>query len=232
MARLNRLKNDLGKLTNPKQAKILRGFFKTGPGQYGKGDIFLGLRAREIKDVVKKYFDLGRKDVESLLRSKIHEHRMAALRIMIYQYEQGANAEIFKLYLKNARRINNWDLVDCSAPNIVGDYLLTRPREILYQLAKSKNLWEKRIAILATFAFIRNHDFTDTLRIAKLLINDKHDLIHKALGWMLREVGNRNQKIEENFLKQCYQRMPRTMLRYAIEKFPENRRKKYLNGEI
>ena len=170
-------------------------------------------------------------DLEKLLNSKIHEYRMSALLILIKQYEKGNESEknkIFNFYLRNTKNINNWDLVDISAPKIVGDYLLNKPRDVLYKLASSNNLWERRIAIISTFAFIRNNEFDDTLKIAEILLNDKHDLIHKAVGWMLREIGKRDQKIEEEFLKKYYSKMPRVMLRYAIEKFEEKKRKFYL----
>lgn len=230
---LARLKKELKKSSDLKRANVLRGFFKTGKGEYGEGDVFLGLTAEEIKNVAKKYYqNANYNDWQILLKSKIHEERMVALRMLILKYQKGNFKEkekIFNFYLKNAKKINNWDLVDVSAPKIVGDYLLNKPRSVLYKLARSNNLWERRIAILATFAFIRNNEFEDTLKIAKILLNDKHDLIHKAAGWMLREVGNRNQEAEEEFLKKYYLKMPGTMLRYAIEKFDKKKRKFYLN---
>jgi len=193
--------------------------------------MFLGIKVPEQRKVAKKYKDLSLKDTESLLKSNIHEHRLIAL-LMLIQHYQKANPElkkkIFNIYLKNTQHINNWDLVDLSAPNIVGDFLLTKNRKILYKLAKSKRLWERRIAILATFTFIKNNDLKDTLKISEILLKDKHDLIHKSVGWMLREVGKKNQGILEDFLKKHYKTMPRTMLRYAIEKFPEPKRQAYL----
>ncbi|PIR92999.1 DNA alkylation repair protein [Candidatus Falkowbacteria bacterium CG10_big_fil_rev_8_21_14_0_10_43_10] len=229
------IKKELKKYADPKKAKILQRFFKTGPGEYGEGDVFLGLASQQIILVAKKFFGMDLKSAEYLLRSKIHEERMLALRILMMKFNKGdlkEKEDIYKLYLKNARNINNWDLVDVSAPKIVGLYLLDKPCDILYKLARSKNLWEKRIAMLSTFAFIREKQFVDALKIAEIFLRDKHDLMHKAVGWMLREVGNRDRAAEEKFLKQHYQIMPRTMLRYAIEKFPEKLRQKYLRGLI
>ena len=231
MSSLTQLKKELKKLSNPGQAEILRGFFKTGEGEYGEGDIFLGVKIPEQRKVISKFEELSLEDLEKLLNSKIHEYRMSVLLILIRQYERADEEykkEIFNFYLRNTKNINNWDLVDISAPKIVGDYLLNKPRDVFYKLAKSENLWERRIAIISTFAFIRNNEFTDTLKISRILLLDKHDLIHKAVGWMLREVGKRNQKVEEEFLKKHYLKMPRVMLRYAIEKFGERKRKFYL----
>ena len=229
---MEQIKKDLLQLSNPKKAIKLSGFFKTGTGQYGEGDVFLGIPVPEQRKIAKKYIDLHLNDLEQLLRSKIHEHRLTALVILVTKYQKadvsGKN-DIFRFYLKNTENINNWDLVDLSAPKIVGDYLLNNDRTILFKLAKSNNLWERRIAILSTFSFIRNNDFEDSLRISKLLLQDEHDLIHKAVGWMLREIGKRDQDLEEQFLNENCIQMPRTMLRYAIEKFDENKRKFYLS---
>ena len=229
---MDQIKKDLLQLSNPNKAKKLSGFFKTGTGQYGEGDVFLGIPVPEQRKIAKKYIDLHLNDLEQLLRSKIHEHRLTALVILVTKYQKadvsGKN-DIFRFYLKNTENINNWDLVDLSAPKIVGDYLLNNDRTILFKLAKSNNLWERRIAILSTFSFIRNNDFEDSLRISKLLFQDEHDLIHKAVGWMLREIGKRDQDLEEQFLNENCIQMPRTMLRYAIEKFDENKRKFYLS---
>jgi 3-methyladenine DNA glycosylase AlkD len=225
------LKKDMLKLANPKQAALLQGFFKTGPGQYGEGDIFLGIKVPEQRKVAKKYKDLSLNELQELLKSKIHEHRLTSLIILVDRYEKAKEQEkknIFDFYMKNTENINNWDLVDISAPNIVGGYLNDKEKSILYQLAVSKNLWEKRISILATSFFIKNSKFDDTLKISELLIKDEHDLIHKAVGWMLREVGKKSQKAEENFLKRYYKTMPRTMLRYSIEKFDKKKKKFYM----
>ncbi|MDD5332085.1 MAG: DNA alkylation repair protein [Candidatus Nanoarchaeia archaeon] len=225
----NDLKKDLENLKDLDKAKLLSGFFKTGKGQYGEGDIFLGIKVPDQRKLAKKYSDLNLKDVQKLLESKIHEERLVALLILIIKYKKSENKkEIFDFYLKNTKNINNWDLVDLSAPNIVGDYLTDKNRKILYDLAKSNHLWEKRIAIVSTASFIRKNDFKDTIKISEMLIDDKHDLIHKAVGWMLREVGKRNQDTLENFLKIQYKKMPRTMLRYSIEKFDEEKRQSYL----
>jgi 3-methyladenine DNA glycosylase AlkD len=229
---LDQLKRELSQLNDHDRAKNLQWFFKTGKGQYGEGDIFLGITVPEQRKVAKKHVDLSLDDLQELLNSKIHEHRFTALVILISKYrkaEESIKAEIFEFYLKNTEKINNWDLVDLSAPRIVGDYLLNKERSILYRLAKSNSLWERRVSILSTFTFIDNNDFEDALNISELLLNDEHDLIHKAVGWALREIGKRDQNIEERFLTMHYLHMPRTMLRYAIEKLGEKKRKKYLD---
>lgn len=235
MLTLNNLKKQLRLKANPEKAEILQRFFKTGPGQYGEGDIFISVKVPEIRKVAKEYKEIDFKSIEKLLHSKIHEERLISLFILVHKFqksnEQG-RGKIFNLYLKNTKHINNWDLVDLSSDKIVGVHLTDKPRKMLYKLAKSKSLWEKRISIIATFHFIKNNDFKDTLRVSKILLNDRHDLIHKAVGWMLREVGNRDLKTEENFLKKYYKKMPRTMLRYAIEKFPEKKRQAYLKGRV
>ena len=228
---LDQIKKDLAQLGDPERAKNSLWFFKTGKGQYGEGDIFLGIPVPEQRKVAKKYFLLSLDDVQELLNSKIHEYRFTALVILISKYrkaEESLKEEIFNFILKNTQNINNWDLVDLSAPRIIGDYLLNKERSILYKLAKSKSVWERRISILSTFTFIDNNDFKDALNISELLLNDEHDLIHKAVGWALREIGKRDQNVEEQFLAKYYTHMPRTMLRYAIEKFAEKKRKKYL----
>jgi len=225
---LNEFKKDMNKLKNPKKAKLLSGFFKTGKGEYGEGDVFLGIMVPQQREVSKKHRYLSLNDLQVLLNSKIHEYRLTALFILIYQYQKAGNKKaIVNFYLKNTKNINNWDLVDLSAPRILGDYLISKDRKILYKLAKG-HLWDKRIAILATFAFIAKKDFNDSLRIAEILLKDKHDLIHKAVGWMLREIGKRDRITEEKFLKKHCKNMPRTMLRYAIEKFDEKKRGFYL----
>jgi 3-methyladenine DNA glycosylase AlkD len=229
---LDKIKNEMSHLSNPNRAKNLSWFFKTGKGQYGEGDIFLGIIVPEQRKVAKKYVNLSLDDLQELLSSKVHEHRFTALVILISKYrkaEKSGKKEIFNFYLKNTENVNNWDLVDLSAPRIVGNYLLDRERSILYKLAKSDSLWERRISILSTFAFIGKKDFEDALNISELLLDDEHDLIHKAVGWALREIGKRDQNVEERFLAKHYLHMPRTMLRYAIEKFDEKKRKGYLN---
>ena len=228
---LDQIKKDLSQLSNPEKAKNLSWFFKTEKGQYGEGDIFLGITVPEQREVAKRYVDLPLNDLQELLSSKIHEHRLTALLILVSKYEKAGSVgkdEIFSFYLKNTENINNWDLVDLSAPRIIGDYLYKKDRSILFKLAKSNNLWERRIAILSTSNFIKNNDFEDALSISKLLLHDEHNLIHKAVGWMLREIGKKNQKIEEQFLSKYCSEMPRTMLRYALEKFDEKKRKFYL----
>ena len=228
---IGKIKKDFIKLKNPTKAKILSGFFKTGKGQYGEGDVFLGINVPLQRKLAQEYLTLGQSDIQKLLDSKIHEHRLTALFILIKQYQQSGlktKKEIVDFYLKNLSSINNWDLVDLSAPKILGDYFQDKDKSVLYKLAQSNNLWKRRIAILATYTFIKNKQFNDTLKIAELLLGDKHDLIHKAVGWMLREVGKKDQKVEEVFLKKYYKIMPRTMLRYSIERFPEKKRKYYL----
>ncbi len=232
---LNQLKKDLKKLANPEKAKILQRFFKTGKGEYGEGDVFLGVTVPEQRKTAKKYSELPLKEIGKLLLSKIHEHRLTALLILVIKYNKAdddGKKKIADFYIKNSRHINNWDLVDLSADRILGDYLLDRDKSPLYKLTKSKNLWERRISVMTTFQFIKNNRFDDTLKISKLLLHDEHDLIHKAVGWMLREIGNRDLAVEEEFLKQHYRSMPRTMLRYAIEKFPEDLRLGYLKATV
>jgi 3-methyladenine DNA glycosylase AlkD len=229
------IQNKLRKLADKEKAKILQGFFKTGPGQYGEGDVFLGITVPVLRSVAKECGATSLPDVLQLLRSAVHEERLLALLLLIQAYTDARDSlkkKIYTLYLKNTRHINNWDLVDLSAPNIVGCYLGDKSKKPLYTLANSRNLWKKRIAILATFYFIKQDDFTNSLQIAEILLNDDHDLIHKAVGWMLREIGKRDLQVEEKFLRKHYKKMPRTMLRYAIERFPEAKRKSYLNGRI
>lgn len=232
---VQQLQQQMTAMADPHQADQLRRFFKTGPGEYGEGDQFLGLRVPQLRQLVKGYLSMGLDDVTQLLHSSIHEERMAALLILTYQFPKAKPAmqkQIYTFYLNHTHWINNWDLVDVTVTHIVGAYLLTRSRKPLYRLARSENLWERRIAIVATHHFIRQHQFEDTLRISELLLNDSHDLIHKAVGWMLREVGKRDRSLMEAFLKTRYQGMPRTMLRYAIEKLPESQRQAYLKGVI
>lgn len=220
---------------SPKDACQLSSFFKTGPGEYGQGDIFIGVRVPKIRAIVKQAADTPLETAVALLRSELHEARLLALLLMVTRFENGdpqTQKQTFDTYLAHAAFINNWDLVDLSAPNIVGSHLRNRPRGPLYALAKSKTLWERRIAIVATFALIRNNDFVATLKIARALLNDKQDLIHKATGWMLREVGKRDQTTLETFLRNYLPKMPRTTLRYAIERFDEPRRQAYLKNDF
>ena len=213
---------------DPIQAKILSRFFKTGKGQYGEGDIFLGVTVPTLRIIVKKYYkDISLKDVQKLLNSKIHEYRLTALLILVEKYKEDKEL-IYNTYIKNFININNWDLVDLTAPKIMGDFLKDKNRDILYSLSTSNNLWEKRISIVATFAFIKDNDFKDTLKISEILLKDENDLIHKAVGWMLREVGKRNKDLEKEFLDKYYRIMPRTMLRYSIEKFDPKEKEFYM----
>lgn len=234
--KLAALEQELQQEADKERGSFLSGFFKTGKGQYGEGDIFLGISVPRQRFIAAKYLELELDDIEQLLHSKFHEYRLVALIILTEKFKKGSESDrtqIYSFYIKNASYINNWDLVDASADKIVGAYLLDKPRKKLYVLAKSQNLWEKRITIIATYQFIKHKEYKDTLGIAEILLHDKHDLIQKAVGWMLREVGKRvSQEKEEEFLKIHYKTMPRTMLRYAIERFPEERRKKYLKGSI
>ena len=232
---IQKIKKRLKQLANREKAEVLQRFFKTGPGEYGEGDVFIGVKVPDLRKVEKDFQDISTEDVIVLLESAIHEERLLALLILVRKYVKGnqtAQKRIFRLYLKKTKFINSWDLVDGSAHHIVGDYLMDKNKAPLYRLAKSEDLWERRIAILATFYFIKHGKYEETLKIAKILLTDREDLIHKAVGWMLREIGKRDMTFEEMFLKQHYKEMPRTMLRYAIEKFPEPKRQKYLKGKI
>lgn len=236
------IQKDLKKIANPQKAKIFGRFFKTGKGEYGEGDKFLGIMTGPLGELAKKYQEIPFSDIQKLLDGEYHEERSLGVQILVRRFKgldrvnQGKEREeIFRFYLKNTKRINNWDLVDISAPHIIGERLrdkdikrLSEGRSMLYKLARSENLWERRIAIMSTFAFIKENDFSDTLKITEILLTDKHDLIHKASGWLLREIGKRDLEVEEKFLKKHLKNMPRTMLRYAIEKFPEKKRQKYL----
>jgi 3-methyladenine DNA glycosylase AlkD len=227
------VQDHLRSLGDPDAARAAARYFKTGSGQYGEGDIFLGLRAAVMHGLAKEHHALPLDELTVLLRSPIHEDRLLALLILVRRVSRADNAtkkEIYKLYLEHTRYINNWDLVDASAREIVGGYLADKSRKPLDRLAASKNLWERRIAIIATFYFIRQNDFADTLRIAERLLTDREDLIHKAVGWMLREVGKRHQPALEAFLRRHCKSMPRTALRYAIERFPDQMRRAFLDG--
>lgn len=221
--------HDFLSLSNKQKALVLQRFFKTGKGEYGEGDKFLGITVPQTRKLAKKYRDLSLNEIKKLLNNKFHEIRLAALLILAEQFPDDPE-KIYNFYLNNTKNINNWDLVDLSADKIIGKYILKNPKHknILNKLSKSKNLWERRIAILSTYQLIKNNQFDEMLELAKKLLNDSHDLIHKAIGWMLREIGKKSLKAEELFLKKFYKTMPRTMLRYAIEKFPEAKRKIYL----
>src|SRR5919112_5817221 len=230
------VREELKNMADPDKAAILQRFFKTGPGQYGEGDIFIGVMVPQSRLVAKKFSQLPLGEVRRLLYSRIHEERLVALLILAWRYSSSSSSreekeEIVKFYLDNIKQVNNWDLVDLSAPNILGAHLLVdntdNRRSLLYRLAGSETVWERRIAIVATHHFIRNGDFSDTLKIAEMLLQDRHELIHKAAGWMLREVGKRDAAAEETFLEKHYSLMPRTMLRYAIERMPESKRQRY-----
>jgi 3-methyladenine DNA glycosylase AlkD len=225
----------LRELADERIAETARRFFKTGPGQYGAGDEFLGIKVGPLRQVARAFQALSLKEASKLLHSPIHEARSLALLILVRAFEKGdkdTRLAIYRHYLAHTPRINNWDLVDVSAPPIVGGYLLDRERDPLYRLARSASLWERRIAIVATQHFIRHDDFADMFRIVEVLLADKEDLIHKAAGWMLREAGKRDEAALEGFLANLYRTMPRTMLRYAIERFPEARRREYLKGTV
>jgi 3-methyladenine DNA glycosylase AlkD len=226
---------ELAAAANPVRAASSVWFFKTGKGQYGEGDQFLGVSVPVQRKIALRHLDLPEKAIKKLLASKIHEHRLVALEILVAQFEAGTPAQktaIYRFYLANTDGINNWDLVDGSAPYIVGEYLLTRPRTILRKLAKSSNIWERRIAIVATFAFIRAGQTADTFAIAKMLLADKHDLIHKAIGWALRETGKKFPDQLTEFLRANYEHLPRTSLRYAIERFTPAQRERFLTGDF
>lgn len=232
---LTSLRCRMGELADPEVATASQWFFKTGPGEYGEGDRFIGIRVPMLRKLAREHRDLPRRDVLKLLHSPIHEQRAVALLILVAQYERGDKAtrqEIYELYLGNLQQVNNWDLVDCSAHKIVGEHLALRSKRPLHRLARSRVLWERRVAIIATLTYIRVGAFDETFTIAEMLLDDQEDLIHKAVGWMLREVANRDRAAAEAFLRPRYKTMPRTMLRYAIERFPERRRKQYLAGRV
>lgn len=231
---LNDLKKDLEKLVDKERAALLQKFFKTGKGEYGEGDVFIGLTVPQVRSVAIKYNDLPLKDIEVLIKSLVHEERLLALfiLILIFKKNKERRKEIYDFYLNHTKYINNWDLVDLSSHEIVGVYLLDKPKDVLLKLATSKSIWDKRIAMISTFEFIRDKDFNTSIKIAEMLVEDREDLIQKAVGWMLREIGKRDFKTEEDFLKRYYKQMGRTALRYSIEKFPEELRLKYLHGTI
>ena len=222
-------------LANPNKAEFLAGFFKTGKAQYAEGDRFLGITVPAIRQLSRQFRQLDLTDCERLLQSAYNDERLLALLILVEQYRKGdvgVKNKVYQIYLNNRHRVNNWNLVDGSASYIVGAHLLQGDRSLLYELAQSRSLWDRRIGILATLAYIRVDDFTDTLKLTEQLLGDEHDLMHKACGWMLREVGKRNQSVLEDFLRQHHDAMPRTMLRYAIERFSPAKRTGYLTGKI
>jgi 3-methyladenine DNA glycosylase AlkD len=235
MTKAATIQTELKRLGDSQIARFSQRFFKTGPGEYGAGDVFRGIRVPVLKRAAKEHRDLSSPETMKLLRSQYHEDRLVALLILNYQFIRGDDVTrkgIYQSYLKSTRFINSWDLVDASAPQIVGAFLWDKDRNELYELARSGNLWKRRIAILATFHFIKRGETHDTLKIASILVSDSEDLIHKAVGWMLREVGKRDLEAEEKFLQKHYRRMPRTMLRYAIERFSEPKRRQYLEGQV
>jgi 3-methyladenine DNA glycosylase AlkD len=229
------LKTDLRKLANKKKAAVLQRFFKTGPGEYGEGDIFLGVTVPQVRKVALSYIDLQLPEIKSILSSDVHEERMCALLLLVAQYknpDQVQRQRIYSFYIKHVKYINNWDLIDLSCERIVGAYLQDKNKSLLWEWAKDSNHWKRRIAMVSCFAYIKQKEFNDALKVAKILVYDDHDLIQKAVGWMLREIGKRDFMVEEKFLQANYHNMPRTMLRYAIERFPEKLRLAYLRGTI
>ena len=229
-------REEIRTLANKEMAQHSLRFFKTDKGEYGHGDLFLGVRAPKIRSIAKRHIDISITDMETLIRSKYHEERFLGLIILVNKYAKTKDKknqnQLYKIYVSSFKYINNWDLVDVTCPHVTGKHLIDKDRTILYKWAKSEDLWTKRIAMVSTFSFIRKNDLEDTFKIAEILLRDEHDLIHKAVGWMLREAGKRDMKKEETFLKKYYKTMPRTMLRYSIEKFPETKRQKYLKGTI
>lgn len=232
------LKVKINQIANPIYAEKAKTFFKTSPGQYGAGDQFIGIRNPDLRNLAKEYSNLQFDSITKLINSPIHEERLLGLLILIQQYKKAnldTKKKLYRYYVSSFKQVNNWDLVDLSSPNIVGDFLFLQPkanREILKIWAKSKHLWTRRIAIISTLHFIRNGCFSDSLELAQILLQDEEDLIHKAVGWMLREVGKRDLNLLQKFLASNYRKMPRTMLRYSIEKFPQEVRQDYLNGTI
>ncbi len=228
---MNDLKREILILKNPRKAKDLQRFFKTGKGEYGEGDLFLGITVPQQRELVKRYFDkLNLKEIQKLLDSEFHEERLIGLLILVKRFEKNLyeREKIFKFYLKNSKKVNNWDLVDLTAPNIVGNFLLDNDRHILSKLCKSKNLWKRRISIVSTYSFIRQNQFKYTIEISRNLLRDKEDLIHKAVGWMLREIGKRDVETLRKFLDENLLEIHNTTLRYSIEKMSLEERKNYL----
>ena len=237
MENIKLIKSELDRHTNFKRQANASRYFKSGPGEYAEGDQFLGVANPDLRAISKLFWnEVSEEEVAELLNDPIHEVRLLGIFILVLKFQKAktpANKEVWvNVYLNNLEKINNWDLVDSSAYQILGMWLEDKPREILIEFANSGNLWKQRIAMIATMHFIKKDDFKDTLAIAKILLHHEHDLIHKAVGWMLREAGNRDLQTEERFLKKHYKTMPRTALRYAIEKFPEEKRQAYLKGEM
>jgi 3-methyladenine DNA glycosylase AlkD len=230
------LHKKLLRLENTEKAKHSLRFFKTGKGEYGEGDQFIGLTTPESQKLVKEFINLPYEEIQKAIDGKYHEERLIGLLILVDRYNKGTDRDkktCYELFIHNTHRINNWDLVDVTVDKVIGSYLEDKDKKILYTFAKSKLLWERRIAIMSTFYYIKNGNPKETLKIAEILLHDNEDLIHKAVGWMLREIGKRcGQETEEQFLKIHYKTMPRTMLRYAIEHFNEGKRQKYLHGKI
>jgi len=225
----------LQQLANPEDAKKALRYVKSGPGEYSEGDVFLGIRNPVLHQLVKEFKQINMLDLMALLSNDFHEARHLALLLMVYQFERGDSVKktsIYQAYLANTAFINNWDLVDCSCYKIVGPYLIDKDRTVLCQLVESESLWERRIAMVSTMHFIRHSQFDDVIQLSQRLLTDKHDLMHKAVGWMLREAGKRDEQVLLDFLNRHYQIMPRTALRYAIEKLPEPLRQDYLKGKV
>jgi 3-methyladenine DNA glycosylase AlkD len=227
------IKSEMVSCSDPVRAQHSQRFFKTGKGEYGEGDKFLGNMVPDLRKIAKKHYkDIDLLGVRKLLQGKYHEHRLIALFILVLKYEKGEKKEVYDFYLDNLKWVNNWDLVDSSAHKIVGDYLLDKPgihRKFLYNYAKSDNLWTRRVAIIATMQFIKNDQLEDTIKISEILLNDEQDIIHKAVGWMLRELGKKDKDMLVEFLEKYGSSMPRTMLRYSIEKFDKDEREYFLN---
>ena len=227
--------NALKTLATEDRRKTNEWFFKTNKGQYGYGDIFLGVRVPDVRQVAKRFSQtITLKELTELIKNPIHEVRLCALIILVNKYNKEEPDRVYQYYLKHLNSVNNWDLVDTSAPHIIGDYLYKNPEKskILFEFSSSENLWVRRISIVSTFAFIKNNEFNTTLEITKLLLNDNHDLIHKAVGWMLREIYKRDEDLIKRFLRQNYAQIPRTTLRYAIERMDKEERLLYLKGNF
>ena len=225
--------SELESYSDPGKAEHSKRFFKSGPGEYGEGDKFLGITVPNQRKVARKFRKMNLDEVRKLLQNEYHEARLTAVMLLVYKIEKSDEhifEDVFRFYLKNLGYVNNWDIVDSSCHQILGRFLFNKEKDLLYELAQSENLWEKRVSMITCYHFIKRDDFKDALKIAELLLDDDHDLIHKAVGWMLREIGNRNLDAETEFLDQHFKKMPRTMLRYAIEKFDEPLRKHYLHG--